>query len=318
MHGETVFLFSGQGSQYFQMGRELLGENATFRGWMQRMDEMARPLAGQSITAAIYAESRAKSEPFDRTLLTHPAIFMVEYALAQTLIASGLTPDLVLGVSLGSFVAAAVAGSLTVEEALTAVIAQAKILEESCEPGGMIAILADPALCEEEFLRTRTELVAVNFDSHFVVSAPRADLAAVEAVLKQRNIAHQRLPVSFPFHSRWIETARQPFLAVMRSLRPREPRLPIVCSERAAVVGDLTGDYFWGVVRRPMRFREAIAQLEAGGSRRYIDVGPAGTLATFLRYGILGQSRSTVHPILTPFGADRRNLSALLESALVH
>ena len=317
MRGETVFMFSGQGSQYFQMGRELHLENATFRRWMARLDEIARPLVGESIVSAIYAENRGKGDRFDRTLLTHPAIFMVEYALAQTLIEAGVTPDVVLGVSLGSFVAASLAESLTVDDALAAVIAQAKILEERCERGGMLAVLHDPKLYDDDVLR-QSELAAINFASHFVVSAPDAALGTIEALLRQRNIAHQRLPVSFPFHSRWIEGAQQPFLAAMQMLRPRAPRLPIACAERATSVTQIDGDYFWGVVRRPMRFRETIARLEAEGPRRYIDVGPSGTLATFLRYGILGDSRSSAHPILTPFGGDRKNLSALLSAVPVH
>jgi hypothetical protein len=79
-------------------------------------------------------------------------------------------------------------------------------------------------------------------------------------------------------------------------------------------LSDLPGDYFWDAVRQPIRFRETTAQLERQGPRRYIDVGPAGTLATFLKYGLPATTRSTVHAILTPFGADRKNLAAVLAS----
>jgi malonyl CoA-acyl carrier protein transacylase len=68
------------------------------------------------------------------------------------------------------------------------------------------------------------------------------------------------------------------------------------------------------VVRRPIRFRETTARLEQQGSRRYIDVGPAGTLATFLKYGMSAATRSTAHGILTPFGLDQKNLAAVLAS----
>lgn len=312
MTGETVFMFSGQGSHYYQMGRALYEEHGTFRTWMDRLDEMARPAIGESIVATLYSDKNAKGDPFDRTLLTHPAIFMVEYALAQTLIASGIRPDMVLGVSLGSFAAAAVAESLDVEAALAAVIRQAKALEESCERGGMTAILADPALFQEEFLCRQSELAAINFSSHFVVSAPRAELGEIEAVLKARNIGHLRLPVSYPFHSQWIDGARDSFMAFAQTVRCKEPRLPVACSDRSTVVAGLSGDYFWDVVRRPMRFRETIAQLEAEGPRRYIDAGPAGTLATFLKYGLMTNSGSSAHAILTPFGTDRRNMAGLL------
>lgn len=314
MTAATVFMFSGQGSHYFQMGKALFDGNDTFRGWMLRLDEIARQWTGASVVETLYSSTASKGDPFDRTLLTHPAIFMVEYALAQSLMDADVWPDMLLGVSLGSFAAAAVAGSLAVEEALTAVIRQAQALEESCEPGGMTAILADPALFAEEFLGGRSALAAINFSSHFVVSARQSELGEIEALLGQRNVSHQRLPVSFPFHSHWIDGAREPFAAHMQTVRCKAPRIPVACCDRSAFVADVSGDYFWDVVRRPMRFRETIAQLEAQGPCRYIDAGPAGTLATFLKYGILANSPSTAHTILTPFGGDQKNMTALLAS----
>lgn len=314
MH-ETVFLFSGQGSQYFQMGKALYDSDRTFRGWMQRLDEVARPFTAASVVDTIYSGQRTKSDPFDRTLLTHPAIFMVEYALAQTLIEAGVVPDMVVGASAGSFAAAAVAGFMDAEDALRAAIRQAMALEEHVEAGGMTAILADPALFAEEFLSAHSELAGVNFDTHFVVSAQRAELDRIGATLKQRNLTWQRLPVSVAFHSRWIDGAKASFGAFMRSVARKQGHLPLVCCDRAGVVAELSDDYFWDVVRHPIRFREATARLEQERPRRYIDVGPAGTLATFLKYGLPATSRSTVHAILTPFGVDRKNLDAVVAVA---
>lgn len=308
----TVFLFSGQGSQHFHMGRELFDKNDTFRRSMLRLDDVARQTAGVSVTEMLYSDAKRKGDAFDRTLFTHPAIFMVEYALAQTLIDAGLRPDLVLGTSLGSFAAAAVAGFVSAEDALTAVIRQAIALEASCEPGGMTAVLADPALFSEPFLGRFSALAAVNFATHFVISAARTDLAAIEATLRQREIGHQRLPVSFAFHSQWIDEAQTPFAAATRSIRFGQGQLPIVCCDHAAILSELPADFFWNVARRPIRFREATALLEETGPRRYIDVGPGSTLATFLKYGLPKTSTSTVHSILTPFGADQKNLAAVL------
>src|SRR5262249_39807460 len=161
-------MFSGQGSQYFQMGRALYDDNRTFRAWMMRLDDIARQLSGRSVIETLYSNGKGKGDPFDRTLLTHPAIFMVEYSLAQTLIHASVWPDMVLGVSVGSFAAAAVAGYIGVEDALTSVMRQAIALEEYCEPGGMTAVLADPAIFAESFLSDHSDLAAVNFSSHFV------------------------------------------------------------------------------------------------------------------------------------------------------
>jgi bacillaene synthase trans-acting acyltransferase len=310
----VVFMFSGQGSQYFQMGKELFEKNGTFRRWMVQLDAMAHRSSGQSVLDSLYSDAHGKSDPFDRTLSTHPAIFMVEYSLAQTLMEMGVRPDMVLGASLGSFAAAAVAGFIDVEDALSAAIRQATALEEWCEPGGMIAILADPALFAEEFFRGRSELAAVNFSSHFVVTAKGRELATIESELKGRTIGYQRLPVSFAFHSRWIDEAKVPFVSSMRSVARKQNRLPLVCCDQAAMVAELSDDYLWNVVRHPIRFRETIARLEQQGPRRYVDVGPAGTLATFLKYGLPATTTSTVQSILTPYGLDQKNLAAVSAS----
>src|SRR5215470_423920 len=308
----TVFMFSGQGSQYFHMGRALYDDDDTFRDWMIRLDDIARGASGRSIIETLYSDARGKGDPFDRTLLTHPAIFMVEYSLAKSLMRAGVWPDIVLGVSLGSFAAAAVAGFISVEDALTAVTSQAIALEECCEPGGMIAVLADPALFAEDFLSGRSELAAVNFSSHFVVSARRAELAEIEAALTKLNICYQRLPVSIPFHSQWMDGAKNRFESFMRSIRLKRGRLPLACCDQATILSDLSGDYFWNVVRRQIRLRETIARLEREGARRYIDLGPSGTLATFLKYVAPATTGSRAHAILTPYGFDRKNLAALL------
>jgi bacillaene synthase trans-acting acyltransferase len=309
---ETVFMFSGQGSHYYEMGRELYEKDDTFRDWMIRLDSIVQELSGNAVIETLYSGKHGIAEPFDRTLLTHPAIFMVEFALTQTLIQAGILPDIVLGVSLGSFAAAAVAGFIDVEDALTAVMRQAMLIEASCEVGGMIAILADPALFAEDFLGGHSELAAVNFSSHFVISARKAELAKIETALRQRDIGYQRLPVSFPFHSQWIDKAKAPFESFMRSIRCKRGRLPMVCCDQMDIRSEVSHVYFWNVVRNPIRFRETMARFGKQHDRRYIDVGPSDTLATFLKYSMPPNSNSTVHPILTPYGRDQKNLAALL------
>src|SRR5215472_8521720 len=120
----TVFMFPGQGSHYFQMGSALFRHDTVFRDWMLRLDALARVLCGESVAEHLYG-SHNVGELFARTRLTHPAIFMVEYSLAQSLKCMGISPDFVLGASLGSFAAAAIGEFVDVESALAAVILQA-------------------------------------------------------------------------------------------------------------------------------------------------------------------------------------------------
>ena len=308
---KTVFMFSGQGSQYFQMGKDLFEKHAVFRDWMRRLDDMAWAINGTRVNEAIYGSP--KSNVFARTRLTHPAIFMVEYALAQCLMHEGIEPDLVLGASLGSFTAAAVGGSLTVEQAMAAVLDQAAGFERDCSPGGMIAVLAAPDLYEQEpYLGDRSELAGINFHSHFVVSAELDELDNIEAELKRRDLTFQRLAVSYAFHSRWIDKAEAGFCAFMRGVPVRPAAIPIVCCRQAAILDALPDEYFWQVVRHPIRFNDTVALLEHQGPHRYIDVGPSGTLAAFIKYSLAKDSRSSMHAILTLFGKEHRNVVALL------
>lgn len=305
-------MFSGQGSQYRTMGRTLFEADPVFRDEVLRLDRMASDLTGKRVLEEMHAGSKA--DRFDRTLVTHPAIFMLEYALARSLAAKGLEPDICLGASLGTFAAAAVAGHLGVEDAMRAVVAQARAFEATCERGGIIAILAPPSLYDEApFLHTRSELSGINFDKHFAVSCALPDLAIIEQELRQRAIACQRLDVSYAFHSRWIDPAVEAFLADVRDLALAPGGGLVACCAQARTLSHLEPVDFWDAVREPIRFRDTIARLEAGGPCRYIDVGPSGTLATFVKYALPASSRSTAHPILTPFGQDTKHLASLLE-----
>jgi bacillaene synthase trans-acting acyltransferase len=308
---KTVFMFSGQGSHYMQMGLPLFSVNPIFRKHMLRLDEMARELTGESVVEILYSPANGNGTPFDRTRVTHPAIFMVEYSMAQALIGTGVVPDVVLGTSLGSFVAAALAGFIALEEAVTAVVRHALAMEQHCEPGGMIAVLADPGLYDEGFLRSACDCAAVNFSSHFVVSAPQSRCTNIQDRLSALDIPWHRLAVSHAFHSRWMDPARNHFETFMKSVRIRPGTLPLVCCDRAVTLADMHHGYFWDVTRHPIRFPRAIAGLEQNGPYRYVDAGPSGSLATIMKYVLSSTSRSTVHAILTPYGRDLENWALL-------
>jgi acyl transferase domain-containing protein len=100
----------------------------------------------------------------------------------------------------------------------------------------------------------------------------------------------------------------------MRTIPLRKSGLPLVCCEQGVALTSLPDDVFWRVVRHPIRFQEAVRHLEQQGTHRYIDLGPSGTLANFVRYGLEEASESTAYAILTPYGKDAKNLAALLAS----
>jgi trans-AT polyketide synthase/acyltransferase/oxidoreductase domain-containing protein len=137
MNQPIIFMFSGQGSHYYQMGKELFEQQPIFQKWMLKLNEMASDTLGESVLDKLYDQTKPKSSLFDQTLYSHPAIFMVEYSLSQMFLEKGIMPDYVLGTSMGEFAAAAVARVMEVEELLVALIKQAQMLETHCQPGGM-------------------------------------------------------------------------------------------------------------------------------------------------------------------------------------
>ncbi|NVD98023.1 ACP S-malonyltransferase [Massilia sp. BJB1822] len=307
---KTVFMFSGQGSQYRQMGHELYRREPVFRDAMQRLDSLVRTRCGESVLAALYEDANGE-QPLKRVRISHPAIFMVEYALARTLIAADVRPDLVLGSSLGSYAAAAIAGCVDAETALEAVIEKALMLERHCAPGCMVAVMGDPAAYLTPGLLDICELAARNFNGHSVLAMPLDQLARVENHLRQHGLAFQRLDVEFAFHSRWIDAARQPYLDYLQTLDFQPAAMPLACCASTSTLQVLPSDFFWTVARAPIRFHDTVQALESRGSYRYIDVGPAGTLATFLKYGLPAGSSSQIHTLMSPFGSDSGNLAAV-------
>lgn len=128
MSRPIIFMFSGQGSHYYQMGRELYENNPVFKTWILKIGKLVQKLIGQSIVNLLYYDGFKKSDVFNRTLYTHPSIFMVEYALSQVLLDKGIVPDGVLGASLGEFTSAAFTGVMSLEDTIYKAIPIRKVI----------------------------------------------------------------------------------------------------------------------------------------------------------------------------------------------
>lgn len=310
---KNVFIFSGQGSQYHQMGVELYRNNKIFKKWMDKLDRTAKEFIGSSVVDMIYDKNRKKGDEFARTLYTHPAIFMVEYSLAMTLIDAGIIPDYVLGASLGEFVSLAVAEVMPAVNILELLLQQARSFEEKCKPGSMVAIIDDCNLYEKDiFINENCSMAGINYDRHFVVSGFSRNLLDIQEYLNKKGILFQRLPVSYGFHSPNMDPAFERFYKFCK-IRVNTPTVEVVSSMSGRKQTLFDSRYFWDVVRKPIVFRDALKSLTGNGNFNYnlIDVGPAGTYAGFTKYNNVPGEDSRIFQIMTPFGTEEDNLKRL-------
>ena len=314
MARSTVFMFSGQGTHYFQMGRELFDAHPVFNSQMKEMDLVASRLAGSSLLDALYWQERRKVEPFDDLMLTSIGIFMIEYALARTLMQEGIIPDLLLSTSLGTFTAAAVGCALSRDDGLAATVKMASEVRQHCRRGAMFAVLDEGRPHETAIAARGGEIAAYNLADHFVVAADEGDVDKLTALLAELDLTHTQLAVTYPFHSRWVDPVRDPFRRALSTLTYHPLKIPVICCASAERLSAIGPEELWGAIRRPIHFAEAVRRLETEGAHRYVDVGPSGSLAAYVKRGVDETSSSEAIRILNPFGTGLKSYQATVST----
>jgi acyl transferase domain-containing protein len=309
---KTIWMFAGQGAQYYQMGRELFRNEPVFREFVEYGDQLARKLINQSLADVIYRERSNRFDPFHRLLYTHPALLLFECAMAEMLQKRGLRPDYLLGYSLGEYACLVVSGSAPFPDVLTAVVKLAELTEYSAPPGGMLAVLDSVEITERYQNEFHGVTVAArNFERNFVVAGSHAVLARLQAFLKSQKINTAELPVDYAFHSPDIDVLQSPSRLILEQLTFGQPRIPIISIEQRGFLERVSVQHLQNVTRNPIDFMGTIRWLEASGPYRYIDLGPSGSIATATKYNLAKTSDSEFVILASPFGHETDNVRAL-------
>ena len=312
---ETIFLYSGQGSQYYSMGKELYETNETFRKWLHQLNDVVRERTNEDIVRLLYKSNKKFTDNFDDVVLSSCAIFMVEYALTKALEEEGLVPDYVCGASLGEYVAATVAGVFSPEEALRIIIFFTQKVKEQCKPGTMTAIFtSEETFRASSFMNENSCLASVNFSGHIVVSGDPESISTIEKECKARSIVTQVLPVSYAFHSPLIDEIKDNYFSYIEKLPLGKPAIPFISCLDAKQIDSVNGVYFWNVIREPIAFKKTTEYIASRGDYTFIDAGPSGTLVNFVKYNMPKETSSKHFYILSPFGNENRNVKRIFES----
>ncbi len=291
----VAFAFSGQGSQYLAMGRALAAREPVFRRALERCIGILRSgVNGPGgaldcdlgpVLAPLDAQREHGDELLLQTAYTQPALFAVEYALAELWRSIGVSPDFLLGHSIGEITAACLAGVMSLEDALRVVMLRGRLMQ-SADRGVMLSVRAG---CDEIAgeLDSDLGLAAVNAPKLCVVSGPEQAIARFEQRASARSIATTRLRTSHAFHSPMMEPVIEPFRDVLRAIHLSPPKLPIISTVTGSILTSeqATDPSYWAEhVRRTVRFADALGDLwRVAPDCIVVEVGPRTTLATLGR-----------------------------------
>ncbi len=308
MKQKVIFMFSGQGSQYYQMGRELYEENARFRLWMNHCDEIFREYADTSILDAIYLQG-SKAQLFDDLLQTNPALFSIQYSISRLFLEAGVKPDFVLGYSIGELVAAVLAGVISLEDGAKLAVDYARLVTRRSPRGSMVAVM-EPGDALNEMLSAHPGIwiAGRNFASHCIVAGLQEDIDLFTPQLDTRKIIYQRLPVNYAFHCPAIGALKEEFDKISQRANYVAATIPIISPALASSIHTFDIDHMWKVVSEPVYFEKTIRQLIADDNFLFLDLGPTGTLATFVKYLLPRDSGSQSMEVMNPFGKDVNSL----------
>jgi len=279
----VVFMFSGQGAQYVNMGKELYQKEPVFKENMDKCAEILTPLLGINPLEVIYPEKEGdiekNAEQLRQTWLTQPVLFMLEYSLAQLWIDWGIVPKGMIGHSIGEFTAACISGCIGLEDALNLVATRGRLMHQQ-EKGAMLSVGIDESQIKE-MLAGEISLAAVNSPKHCVVSGKTRDIEKLEKQLSEKNIFCRRLHTSHAFHSPMMEPIMNEFAELVGKINLAPPTIPFISGVTGTWVREeeACNPNYWSLqLRQPVRFSPGILEILKDPTRVLLEVGPGSSL----------------------------------------
>ena len=281
---EVVFLFTGQGGQYVNMGRALYESELVFREVVDRCDELLRGHLEKPLREVLYP-GPGEATPLDQTQYTHVAMYAVQYGLAQLWRSWGVEPGAVMGHSVGEIAASAVSGMVSLEDGLMLMRERGRLMHSLPATGLMASLLAGEEQVRRvlEPYRDRVAIAAINGPASTVISGERRAVEEILRNLEAEGVKTRVLKVSNSFHSPLVEPVLEEFGQAARRASYRTPEVAQYSSMRLEWVeeGRLLDAAYWPYnLRNTVRFSQAVGALYGQGYRVFVEIGPTPILAS--------------------------------------
>ena len=282
-----VFMFSGQGAQYPNMGKGLYDNEAVFKETVDQCCALLQPELGFDLRELLFPAAGKEDEAAEKlaqTANTQPALFVIEYALARLLMQWGLQPTMMIGHSIGEYVAACLSGVFSLEDALKVVAARGRLMQKL--PGGKMLSLPLEENDVRPFLNENISLAAVNGKNATVLSGTPEAIAQLEEELKAKGVEYRALRTSHAFHSAMMDAILDEFTAVVAGVRLNKPEIPYLSNVSGGWISEedaTSPQYYAKHLRSTVRFMDNVGAALQEADSVLLEVGPGTTLSTLAR-----------------------------------
>ncbi|QLE54755.1 type I polyketide synthase [Nostoc sp. TCL26-01] len=280
----VIFMFSGQGTQYVNMTKELYQVEPTFRQHIDTCCQLLQPHLQLDLRQILYpstAQTTDANAKLSQTAITQPALFVIEYALAQLWMSWGVHPVAMIGHSIGEYVAATIAGVFSLEDALALVAARGQLMQQ-LPPGAMLAVPL-PEREVQPLLNAELSLAAVNSPNLCVISGDIAAITGLEKELSRQSIECRRLHTSHAFHSTMMEPILPSFVDRLQQLHLQAPQIPYISNLTGTWITPQQAtdpDYWAKHLRQTVKFSTGLEELLHQPRQILLEVGAGKSLST--------------------------------------